>query len=295
MWCTEKCNVKFRSVLLPSCTVRKKIISGFDFFLSPEFFSQYDPKKLKFSSSSWIVQEIWMKYKKVLIVKFVFCLFLIEKDINVTAGSNENPQRYNSPVVTTVVLVFVTILIAGSILAYIVVFNVNGSTSDYIKSVWFGWAGSIFSRILLPVWITAFHHTDFRTFIFNTWHDLWLNNCLHNNKVQPILWCLGKKWKYWKVLITETDTDHHRHFQGVTQTRNQSVGLVVDYFHWMHAWFDQIICDGLYYRYNPYKIVQTPVVKNWSIHKNFCYQKTPNKSYVHSCQINVWFIENNAS
>ena len=47
------------------------------------------------------------------------------------------------------------------------------------------------------------------------------------------------------------------------------------------------------YGYNPYKIVQTPVVKNWSIHKNFCYQKTPNKSYVHSCQINVWFIENN--
>ena len=98
----------------------------------------------------------------------------------------ENSLRYNSPVVTTVVLVFVTILIAGSTLAYIV-FNVNGSTSDYINSVWFGWAGSIFCRTLLPVWITAFHHTDFRTFIFNTWHDLWLNVCLHNNRVQPIL------------------------------------------------------------------------------------------------------------
>jgi len=96
-------------------------------------------------------------------------------------------KRYNSPVVTTVVLVSITILISGSILAYIVVFNVNGSTSDYIKSVWFGWAGDIFSRTILPVWITAFYHTDFRTFIFNTWHDLWSNVCLHKNRVQPIL------------------------------------------------------------------------------------------------------------
>ena len=99
----------------------------------------------------------------------------------------ETSQRYNSPVVNTVVLVFVTMLIAGSILAYIVVFNVNDKNSDYIKSVWFGCAGSIFSRTLLPVWITTFHHTDFRTFIFNTWHDLWSNVCLHKNRVQPIL------------------------------------------------------------------------------------------------------------
>ena len=135
-----------------------------------------------------------------------------QKNANVIC---EFSQRYNSPVVTTVVLVSITILISGSILAYIVVFNVNGSTSDYIKSVWFGWAGDIFSRTILPVWITAFYHTDFRTFIFNTWHDLWSNVCLHKNRVQPILWCLGKKWKYWQVLITETDTDHHRHIHFV--------------------------------------------------------------------------------
>ena len=40
----------------------------------------------------------------------------------------------------------------------------------------------------------------------------------------------------------------------------------------MHTWFDaqpdQKICEGLYYRCNPYKIVRTSVVKNWSIHKN---------------------------
>ena len=94
-------------------------------------------------------------------------------------------KRYNSPVASTVILASFTILIAGSILAYIRVFNVIGSTSDYIKSVWFGWAVSIFSRTFLPVWITAFHHTDFRTFIFNTWNDLRLNICLHKNKVQP--------------------------------------------------------------------------------------------------------------
>ena len=96
-------------------------------------------------------------------------------------------KRYNSPVVTTLVLASFTILIAGSILAYIAVFNVIGSTSDYIKSVWFGWAVSIFSRTLLPIWIIAFHHTDFRTFIINTWHDLWLNVWLQNNRVQPIV------------------------------------------------------------------------------------------------------------
>ena len=95
-------------------------------------------------------------------------------------------NRYNSPVATTVVLASFTILIAGSILAFIVVFNGNGS-SDYIKSVWFGWAGSIFVRTILPVWVITFYHTEFRTFIFNTWHDLWLNVCLHNNRVQPIL------------------------------------------------------------------------------------------------------------
>ena len=98
-----------------------------------------------------------------------------------------NNIRYNKPVINTVVLASSIFLIAGSLLIYIVVFNVNESTSDYIKSVWFGWAGSIFFRTLLPIWIITFHHTDFRTFIFKTLHNMWSNVCLQNNRVQPIL------------------------------------------------------------------------------------------------------------
>ena len=98
-----------------------------------------------------------------------------------------NNIRYNKPVINSMVLASLIFLIAGGLLIYIVVFNVNESTSDYIKSVWFGWAGSIFFRTLLPVWIITFHHTDFRTFIFQTLHDLWSNVCLHKNRVQPIL------------------------------------------------------------------------------------------------------------
>ena len=97
-----------------------------------------------------------------------------------------NNIRYNKPVINTVVLASLIFLIAGGLLIYIAVFNVNESTSDYIKSVWFGWAGSIFFRTLLPLWIITFHHTDFRTFIFKTLHDLWSNVCLQNNRVRPI-------------------------------------------------------------------------------------------------------------
>ena len=91
-------------------------------------------------------------------------------------------KRYNSPVASNVILASFTILVAGNILAFIVVVdNVYGSTSYYIKGFWFGSAGSIFVRAFLPIWYITFYHTDFRTFIFNTWHDLWLNVCLHNN------------------------------------------------------------------------------------------------------------------
>jgi hypothetical protein len=98
-----------------------------------------------------------------------------------------NNERYNKPVINTVVLASLIFLIAGSLLIYIVVFNVNESTSDYTKSVWFGWAGSIFFRTLVPVWIITFHHTDFRTFILKILHDMWSNVCLQNNRVQPIV------------------------------------------------------------------------------------------------------------
>ena len=98
-----------------------------------------------------------------------------------------NIIRYNKPVINTVVLASSIFLIAGSLLIYIVVFNVNESTSDYIKSVWFGWAGAIFFRTLLPVGIVTFHLKDFRTFISKTWHSLLSNICLKNNRIQPEL------------------------------------------------------------------------------------------------------------
>ena len=97
-----------------------------------------------------------------------------------------NIIRYNKPIINTVVLATLIFLIAGCLLIYIVIFNVNESTLDYIKSVWFGWAGSIFFRTFIPIWIITFHHTDFRNFIFKTLHDLWSNLCLQNNRVQPI-------------------------------------------------------------------------------------------------------------
>ena len=95
-------------------------------------------------------------------------------------------KRYNSPVASIVILASFTILVAGNILAFIVVVdNVYGSTSYYIKGFWFGSAGSIFVRAFLPIWYITFYHTDFRTFIFKTWRDLWLNVCLQKNRVQP--------------------------------------------------------------------------------------------------------------
>ena len=98
-----------------------------------------------------------------------------------------NNIRYNKPVINTVVLASLMLLIAGSLLIYIAVFNVNESKSDYIKSVWFGWVGSIFFRTLLPIGIVTFHLKDFRTFISKTWHSLLLNVCLKNNSIQPTL------------------------------------------------------------------------------------------------------------
>ena len=96
-----------------------------------------------------------------------------------------NIIRYNKPIINTVVLATLIFLIAGALLIYIAVFNINESTSDYVQSVWFGWAGAIFFRTLLPVGIVTFHLKDFRTFISKTWHSLLLNVCLKNNSIQP--------------------------------------------------------------------------------------------------------------
>ena len=97
-------------------------------------------------------------------------------------------KRYNSPVTSIVVLASFIILIAVNIFAFIAyVDNVNRSTSYYIKGFWIGSAGAYFVKAFLPIWITAFYHKDFRTFIFNTWRDLCLNVCLQKNRVQPSL------------------------------------------------------------------------------------------------------------
>ena len=95
-------------------------------------------------------------------------------------------KRYNSPITSIVVLASFIILISVNIFAFIAyVDNVYGSTSYYIKGFWIGSAGAYFVKAFLPIWITAFYHKDFRTFIFNTWRDLWLNVCLQKNRVQP--------------------------------------------------------------------------------------------------------------
>ena len=119
---------------------------------------------------------------------------LINNTVNITKGTLDsrpkqklNNVRYNKPVINTVVLASLIFLIAGALLIYIAVFNINESTSDYVQSVWFGWAGAIFFRTLLPVGIVTFHLKDFRTFISKTWHSLLLNVCLKNNRIQPIL------------------------------------------------------------------------------------------------------------
>ena len=107
--------------------------------------------------------------------------------LNRQPKQNLNNVRYNKPVINTVVLASLFFLIAGSLLLYIAVFNFNESTLDYIKSVWFGWAGNIFFRTLLTVGLVTFHLRDFRTFIFKTWHDLLSNVFLQNNSIEPKL------------------------------------------------------------------------------------------------------------
>jgi hypothetical protein len=98
-----------------------------------------------------------------------------------------NTQKYNKPIMDTVMIITWTFLGFGSVLTYIVFFNVNDSTSDYVKSFWFKWAGNIFFRTILPILIIIFYHKDFQRFILKTCHDMWSNVCLQNNRIQPIL------------------------------------------------------------------------------------------------------------
>ena len=97
-----------------------------------------------------------------------------------------NTQKYNKPITDTIMITTLTFLGVGSVLTYIVFFNVNDSTSDYVKSFWYNWARNIFFRTILPILTITFYHKDFQRFILKTCHDMCSNVCLQNNRIQPI-------------------------------------------------------------------------------------------------------------
>ena len=98
-----------------------------------------------------------------------------------------NTQKYNKPIMDTVMNATWLFLGVGSFLIYIVFFTVNDSTSDYVKRFWYMWARNIFFRTILPILTITFYHKDFQRFILKTCHDMWSNVRLQNNRIQPIL------------------------------------------------------------------------------------------------------------
>ena len=98
-----------------------------------------------------------------------------------------NTQKYNKPIMDTVINTTCIFLGFGSFLTYIVFFTVNDSTSDYVKSFLHKWARNIFFRTILPILVITFYLKDFQRFLLKTCHDMWSNVCLQNNRIQPIL------------------------------------------------------------------------------------------------------------
>ena len=98
-----------------------------------------------------------------------------------------NTQKYNKPIMDTVMMTTWIFLGVGGFLTSIVFFTVNDSTSDYVKSFWYKWARNIFFRIILPILIITFYHKDFQHFLLKTCHDMWSNVCKQNNRIHPIL------------------------------------------------------------------------------------------------------------
>ena len=98
-----------------------------------------------------------------------------------------NTQKYNKPIMNIVMNAALIFLGVGSFLTSIVFFNVNDSTSDYVKRFWYKWARNIFFRTILPILIITFYHKDFQRFLLKTCHDMWSNVHLQNNRIHPIL------------------------------------------------------------------------------------------------------------
>ena len=57
-----------------------------------------------------------------------------------------NNNKYNTPIIDTVVLIAFTFVMVGLLLSYCLVFNVNESTSDYVKSFLFAMISNIFLK-----------------------------------------------------------------------------------------------------------------------------------------------------
>ena len=98
-----------------------------------------------------------------------------------------NTQKYNKPIMDTVMMTTWIFLGVGGFLTSIVFFTVNDSTSDYVKSFWYKWARNIFFRTIVPILVITLYHKDFQHFLLKTCHDMWSNVHLQNNRIHPIL------------------------------------------------------------------------------------------------------------
>ena len=111
---------------------------------------------------------------------------LVINDINIMINYSGEPKpkfnnvKYNKPLTDIIVISIITSLMVGWLLVFIIYFNVNfGPTPDYIYNFWYGWAGNIFFRTIIPIWIVTFCMKDFRNFIKRT---IWPQD----NQISPI-------------------------------------------------------------------------------------------------------------
>ena len=74
-----------------------------------------------------------------------------------------NHKKHNDPITDTSMLITGTTVFFGSFMLYF-----NSSSSVLVLQFWFGWAGNILFRTVLPIIIITFYHTHFRHFIWRT-------------------------------------------------------------------------------------------------------------------------------
>ena len=123
---------------------------------------------------------------------FTRCSNISQKNIMIINDGGEpkehfNTQKYNKPIMDTVMMTTWIFLGVGGFLTSIVFFTVNDSTSDYVKSFWYKWARNIFFRTIVPILVITLYHKDFQHFLLKTCHDMWSNVCIQNNRIHPIL------------------------------------------------------------------------------------------------------------